>query len=184
MQFFYQRGSVTTSVPWGRPDPNKISKFVKIALPLIAQRNLQGWAAGACLFDTNTTWDFDVWFTGSIDDLQSFENFMHDLYHIALNNCNLLIDLKWVADVKNVQHDPVLGYVHRSVEFIEIGYGKKTGTSSDFELDQRLVTKYYTPITEWLVKGNFADRPIPSTHIHKIQSDGQFKTIKLQEYIN
>jgi hypothetical protein len=184
MQFFYQRGSVTTTIPWGRPDPNKISKFVKTALPLISQRNLQGWAAGACLFDTSTTWDFDLWLTGATGNLRGLEDLMHNLYDIALNKYNLLIDLKWVADIKNVRLDPVLGYTHRPVEFIEIGYGKKTGTSSDFELDQRLVTKYYTPITEWLVKGNFADRPIPSTHIHKIQSDGQFKTIKLQEYIN
>jgi hypothetical protein len=184
MPLFYQRGRVTTATPWTRPSPDKIVKFSKIALPLIARQNLQGWATGACLFDTSTTWDFDLWFTGPLGNLQRLEDFMHELYDIALNQINLLIDLKWVSDIKTVQRDPILGYINRSVEFIEIGYGKKTGTTSDFELDQRTIPRYYTPITEWLVKGNFADRPVQPTHLHKIQPDGQFKIISLQEYIN
>ena len=94
-KFFYQVGSVTTTIPWSRPSFEKIARFFQdeSISHLFEKYNVH--LTGGCLWDFNT-WDIDLilvhdW--NQLTDWNEIERDLNTLHDAALNKHHILVDL-------------------------------------------------------------------------------------------
>jgi hypothetical protein len=95
IEFEYQAGSVSTKIPWYRPTKSILNNFVKTIRKLENYEKYDLFLVGGVVNgNIGKTWDVDIIIFGDIIP-QEFEVFLHDLYDIALNKFNILVDARW-----------------------------------------------------------------------------------------
>lgn len=95
--FYYQRGKVSTTKPWNRPDYNTLKSYLEyIDNNSDVFQSFEAHLTGGVLFDFEKTWDVDIVLSGgnniSNNKLESYINYMTN---ISLNKFNLLTDIFW-----------------------------------------------------------------------------------------
>lgn len=93
--FEYQVGSVKTIIPWFQPTKHIINKFVKTISKIQNYEKYNLFLVGGVVNGrVGKTWDIDIVVCGEIIP-QEFEKFLHEVYEIALNKFNILVDVRW-----------------------------------------------------------------------------------------
>lgn len=116
-EFFYQAGSVITHKPWGKPTFLNVEKLLdEIKAFCDYDMYLVGGVANGKI---GNTWDIDIIVNGLIV-YQEFENTLHEIYDLALNKHNLLVDVRWIDKPVEKLSELVEGdrsEVYKSVRF-------------------------------------------------------------------
>lgn len=147
-KFIYQVGSVVTEKPWKQPDYNNVQMLVEKIKTINNGKYDIFLVGGVVNGRVGKTWDIDFVVTGEII-ANEFENFLHDCYETALNEYNLLIDIRW--------YDKPIWYLNYllnknkkcNIKTIRFGYCKKTIDNSHNEID---LFKSGKKISEYLVE--------------------------------
>jgi hypothetical protein len=95
IEFEYQAGSVTTIIPWFQPTKHITNKFIKTISKIQNYGKYNLFLVGGIVNGRiGKTWDVDIVVCGDIVP-QEFEKFLHEIYDIALNKFNILVDVRW-----------------------------------------------------------------------------------------
>jgi hypothetical protein len=175
MSFFYQKGKVTTTIPWQRPTPDNAIKFLDNLLPKIHSQGLELTIIGGSLEDMTKTWDLDMILTGTTKD-QDLEDLLHEMTDFSLNQCSLLIDAYWISD--SVFHELDENNIWRykkDVYYKILNPTIKRSPTSNLYVDilRRLDRG---PLTEYLCQATFPG-PIPDKYYPKIEKNNGLKTM-------
>jgi len=169
-----------------RPYRKNITAFLDLALPLIAAENYTAIVVGRVLYDIKKTSDFDFWLQGHVGDYNKLEQLLLTLYDIAYNQTNLILDIKWSSVPCSIYYHPLNGLTNPDAENISISYYKLNNPNGrSWEIDRRTNPKY-TPITEWLVKGNFKNTPPEKYKPHQIEyvkKYGKLRFVPVEEFL-
>jgi hypothetical protein len=115
--FFYQAGSVITHKPWKKPTYENVEIFLDEINDLSPyDMYLVGGVANGKI---GNTWDIDIVVTGAIV-YQEFQEVIHQIYDIALNRHNLLVDIRWIdKPIERLQYliDNKITETYKSVRF-------------------------------------------------------------------
>lgn len=150
--FYFQRGSVSTLKPWGRPTYNKVKELAK---ELKSTTNLfskyEIYIYGGCLYNMSKTWDLDLFFIGNGDDNIQLEKDMNIIYDLAFNKYRLLCDIQWLE--KHVD-----GFI--DTNFKKTAYIVKQINEDVMIRDQRINdlknNEFNTKLlTEYLIEGKY-----------------------------
>jgi hypothetical protein len=186
--FFYQIGSVITTIPWNRPSFQKIKAFFEddSISHIIEKYNVH--LTGGCLWDFNT-WDIDLilihdW--NESTDWNLIEQDMNALNDAALNKHHILLDLTLFDKIDHsfqfpskselkeynkgrneseyeCQRGPLEGAI-----FVKVGYIKKQVGNITQETDLTY-NERKQPLTEnYLYKNDHRGEPHASKIIQKI----------------
>jgi len=95
IEFEYQVGSVTTTIPWFQPTKHILNKFIKTIPKIENYEKYNLFLVGGVVNGRiGKTWDVDIVVCGEIIP-HEFEKFLHEIYEIALNKFNILVDVRW-----------------------------------------------------------------------------------------
>lgn len=93
--FEYEVGSVKTKIAWYQPTSYIVNKFVKTIPKIKNYGKYELFLVGGVVNGRiGETWDVDIIVCGEIIP-DEFEQFLHDIYEIALNKFNILVDVRW-----------------------------------------------------------------------------------------
>ena len=93
--FEYQAGSVKTIIPWFQPTKHILNKFIKTISKIENYGKYNLFLVGGVVNGRiGETWDVDIVVCGEIIP-HEFEKFLHEIYEIALNKFNILVDVRW-----------------------------------------------------------------------------------------
>lgn len=93
--FEYKVGSVKTVIPWFQPTKHIINKFVKTISKIENYGKYDLFLVGGVVNGgIGKTWDVDIVVCGEIIP-HEFELFLHEIYEVALNKFNILVDVRW-----------------------------------------------------------------------------------------
>ena len=93
--FEYQAGSVKTIIPWFQPTKHILNKFIKTISKIENYGKYNLFLVGGVVNGRiGKTWDVDIVVCGDIVP-HEFEVFLHEIYEIALNKFNILVDVRW-----------------------------------------------------------------------------------------
>jgi hypothetical protein len=96
-EFEYEVGSVKTKVPWYQPTNYIVNKFIKTIKKIKNFEKYELFLVGGVVNGRiEETWDVDIIVTGEIIPME-FEKFLHEIYDIALNKFNILVDIRWFS---------------------------------------------------------------------------------------
>jgi hypothetical protein len=92
------------------------------------------------------TWDIDIVVNGEMD-YQVFEDFLHDVYNLALNKHGLLVDVRWldkkpVDNKNNIEYSSIrFGYARKKIDDVEaeINLFKKGRKVSEYLVEQKFI---------------------------------------------
>ena len=151
--FYFQRGSVSTLKPWGRPTYNKVkelSKELKSTTNLFSKYEI--YIYGGCLYNMSKTWDLDLFFIGDSTNNIQLEKDMNIIYDLAFNKYRLLCDIQWLKEhvdgftdttckktayiVKQINEDVMI----HDQRIINLNYNPKSIRS--FAINTKLLTEY------------------------------------------
>jgi len=94
-EFEYQAGSVKTTIPWFQPTKHILNKFIKTISKIENYEKYNLFLVGGVVNGgIGKTWDVDIVVCGEIIP-HEFEIFLHEIYEIALNKFNILVDVRW-----------------------------------------------------------------------------------------
>lgn len=117
INFYYQVGPISTTFPWFRPTPERIKNLVKEAKQIKDYQKYTLFLVGGVVNGKlGKTWDVDIVINGDISDLDQYQNFLAQLYDLALNKHGLLIDVCWL-DKKPVN-------THQNIEYTAVMFGE------------------------------------------------------------
>ena len=175
MSFFYQKGKVTTTIPWQRPNPDSIVKLLDNIIPKVNAQGLELRIMGGCLLDMNATWDLDLLLTGQIDN-QDLEDLLHEMTDFSLNQCSLLLDAGWFSDLVyyRLDENDVWRYNDGPV-FKMLNPTIKRSPTSAFYSDA-LRRPSSIPLTRYLFQGKF-EKVVPKEHYSKFVKNNGLKTM-------
>ena len=95
--FEYKAGSVKTTIPWFQPTKHILNKFIKTISKIENYGKYDLFLVGGVVNGgIGKTWDVDIVVCGEIIP-HEFENFLHEIYEIALNKFNILVDVRWFS---------------------------------------------------------------------------------------
>ena len=187
-KFFYQVGSVTTTIPWRRPSFEKITRFFQDESISYLLEKYNAYLTGGCLWDFNT-WDVDLILIHDWNesvDWNVIEQDLNTLNDAALNKHHILVDLSVFDKIENsfkfptkselIEHNkgideseyeyqrrPLEGAVLVKVSYIKKQVGDIT-QETDLKYDERK-----QPLTEnYLYKIDDRGNPHSSKIIQKI----------------
>jgi hypothetical protein len=123
--FEYQAGSVKTTIPWFKPTKHILNKFIK-TIPKIENYGKYNLflVGGVVNGRIGETWDVDIVVCGEIIPYE-FEKFLHQIYDIALNKFNILVDVRWF-NVSIERHNQLIEINNQEkVKTIRFGRFKK-----------------------------------------------------------
>jgi hypothetical protein len=127
-EFEYQAGSVKTTIPWFQPTKHILNKFIKTISKIENYGKYNLFLVGGVVNGgIGKTWDVDIVVCGEIIP-HEFENFLHEVYEIALNKFNILVDVRWF-DVPIEKHNQLIeANKQEKVKTIRFGrFQKKIG---------------------------------------------------------
>ena len=128
IEFEYQVGSITTTIPWFQPTKRILNKFIKTIPKIEYYEKYNLFLVGGVVNGKlSETWDVDIVVCGEIIPYE-FENFLHEIYDIALNKFNILVDVRWF-DVPIERHNQLVeAKIGEKVKTIRFGrFQKKIG---------------------------------------------------------
>ena len=97
ISFEYQAGSVFTKNAWNKPTIDILNKFVKTIREIDNYGKYELFLVGGVANgNIKHTWDIDIIVCGNIIPSE-FEQLLHDIYNIALNKFNILVDVRWFS---------------------------------------------------------------------------------------
>lgn len=97
LDFQYQAGSVITTTPWFQPTKHILNKFIKTISKIENYEKFNLFLVGGVVNGRiGKTWDVDIVVCGEIIP-HEFEKFLHEIYEIALNKFNILVDVRWFS---------------------------------------------------------------------------------------
>lgn len=186
--FYYQVGSVTTTIPWSRPSFAKIKAFFEDDSISHILEKYNVYLTGGCLWDFNT-WDIDLILVHNWNestDWNEIEQDMNSLNDAALNKHHILVDLtvfdkiersfKFPTKAELIEHNkgrdeseyecqrgPLEGAV-----FVKVGYIKKQVGDITHETDLNSDRKKYLLTEKYLYKIDDRGNPHASKIIQKI----------------
>jgi predicted nucleotidyltransferase len=112
-KFVYKIGSVTTNKAWGRPNKQNLENLI------IDIKNIKNFhkyelflVGGVVNGGLGKTTDIDIIVNG--DFTYELEKFFHDLYDLALNKHQLLVDVKWLDKKPSDNHE---AKIYQAVQF-------------------------------------------------------------------
>ena len=125
IEFEYQAGSVITTTPWFQPTKHIINKFINTINKIENYEKYNLFLVGGVVNDRiGKTWDVDIVVCGEIIP-HEFEKFLHEIYDIALNKFNILVDVRWL-NVPIERHNQLIeANKKEKVKTIRFGYFKK-----------------------------------------------------------
>lgn len=178
-KFFYQVGSVTTTIPWRRPSFEKIARFFQdeSISHLLEKYNVH--LTGGCLWDFNT-WDIDLILIHNWNEFTNWNTIEQDLntlHDTALNKHHILVDLTMFDKIDHSfqfpskselieynkgkdesEYECQRGPIESSI-FVKIGYIKKQVGEISQETDLTY-NERKQPLTEnYLYRINVKDTP-------------------------
>jgi SAM-dependent methyltransferase len=186
MDYSWQVGNRTYTKKAKRPYRKNIKAFLDLALPLLAAENYTAIVTGRVLYDITKTNDFDFWIMGPIVDYEKLEQLILDLYDIAYNIAELIIDIKWSSTPCSIYYHSSRGVVGTDAENISISYYKLNDPNGPGWVLDRRNDSTYTPITTWLTKSNFKDRPYDQFkphHIEYVKKYGKIRSVPIEEFL-
>jgi len=93
--FQYEVGSVKTTIPWYKPTKHILNKFIKTIPKIQYYEKYNLFLVGGVVNGRiGKTWDVDIVVCGEIIPYE-FEKFLYEIYDIALNKFNILVDVRW-----------------------------------------------------------------------------------------
>lgn len=146
ISFEYQAGSVLTNNAWTKPKADILNKFVKTIQEIHNYGKYELFLVGGVVNgNIEHTWDIDIIVCGDMIPSE-FEQLLHNIYDIALNKFNILVDVRWF-NVPIVRFNQLLEEkkVER-VKTIRFGYFRKKIGDEESIIDLfekgKKVTKY------------------------------------------
>jgi hypothetical protein len=143
VEFEYQAGSVSTKIPWYIPTKSILNKFVKTIRKIENYEKYDLFLVGGVVNGKiEETWDVDIIACGHIVPEQ-FERFLHELYDIALNKFNILVDVRWFnVPIEHFNHLINANKTER-VKTVRFGYftkrlGKEVSVINLFEKGKKI----------------------------------------------
>jgi hypothetical protein len=169
--FSYQRGKIITEQPWKRPTYSRVKEFlleIQNTSDIMKDYNL--YLLGGVLWNFNNTWDVDINMVGNPTSYIILEDYMHYMYDIALNKYNLLVDITWVnTQFEDIIYTPDYSFTIDN-EFLKIGYIKKQ-IGEEWEEIDLINSPNYTLCGDYLVKGNYKNKPMKESFIEKVKNN-------------
>jgi SAM-dependent methyltransferase len=168
-----------------RPYRKNITAFLERALPLIAAENYTAIVTGRVLYDIKNTKDFDMWLQGPITDYKKLEQLLLNLFDIAYNHAELIIDVKWSSTKSGIIMDPEHGIINRNAEHISLSYSELINPVGNSWIIDRRNHPNYTPVSDWLVRSNFNSLPnkFKPHQIEYVKRHGGIKTVPVEEFV-
>jgi hypothetical protein len=125
IKFEYQAGSVITTTPWLKPTKDILNKFINTITKIENYEKYNLFLVGGVVNDRiGETWDVDIVVCGDIIP-HEFEKFLHQIYDIALNKFNILVDVRWFNVPIERQNQLIELNQQEKVKSIRFGYFKK-----------------------------------------------------------
>jgi hypothetical protein len=126
--FQYEVGSVKTTIPWYKPTKHILNKFIKTIPEIQYYEKYNLFLVGGVVNGKlGETWDVDIVVCGDIIP-HEFEKFIHQIYDIALNKFNILVDVRWFNIPIERHNQLVEANKKEKVKTIRFGhYQKKIG---------------------------------------------------------
>jgi SAM-dependent methyltransferase len=168
-----------------RPYRKNITAFLDLALPLIAAENYTAIVTGRVLYDIKSTKDFDMWLQGPVADYKKLEQLLLNLFDIAYNHAELIIDVKWSSTKSGIIMDPEHGIINRNAEHISLSYSELINPAGNSWVIDRRNHPNYTPVSDWLVRSNFNSLPnkFKPHQIEYVKRHGGIKTVPVEEFV-
>jgi hypothetical protein len=187
--FFYQRGEVTTTTPWLRPNYYRVKAFLKeIKESSDIFRRYESYIMGGVLFDFNTTWDLDIGLVGGNESNEELEKALNYINDIALNKYHILADTNWhPTKQENITYLDLVEneFLQKSTVHKTIGYIKKQIGEEVEEVDLRL-SKDAMILTKYLVKrdlGNIRHKEKMIKRIHDNKKETTILSFNINEFL-
>jgi hypothetical protein len=123
--FEYQAGSVKTIIPWFQPTKHILNKFIKTISKIENYGKYNLFLVGGVVNGgIGKTWDVDIVVCGEIIP-HEFEKFLHEIYDIALNKFNILVDVRWFNAPIERYNQLVEAKIGEKVKSIRFGHFQK-----------------------------------------------------------
>jgi hypothetical protein len=178
--FLYQKGTVTTVKPWGRPSYQKVRNFLTyLNQHTEILNNYDVYLTGGVLFDFNTTWDLDLCLVGGIQTDTKLEEDLNYLTNLSLNTFNMLLDVSWYeSKPPNLTYDKIVNdnFFSHDIMYKTIGYIKKQIGENIQETDYRILPNMIL-LSEYLVQNNHGHHNRPENITSKVQNNTKPETI-------
>jgi len=146
IDFEYQVGSVITTTPWLQPTKHILNKFIKTIPKIEYYEKYNLFLVGGVVNGRiRETWDVDIVVCGEIIP-EEFEQFLHDIYELALNKFNILVDVRWFnVPIERLTH-LIESNKQEKVKTIRFGHFRKKiaeeeSTINLFEMGKK-ISKY------------------------------------------
>ena len=150
---------------------------------MIEQEGYQANVLGRTLYDAKNTVDFDLALTGTITDYDKLEQLFFDLYSYGYLEARIILDLKWLSDLRICELNNNGEPVFRNVDKIIIRYCRLLTDKVD-RINEYGYPKW-TGVSEWLVKSNYKDtEPLSKPHqIAHVKQHGGFQSVIAGEFL-
>lgn len=179
-KFFYQRGRVSTTIPWLRPTYNRVKSFFnKLEEDSNLLEEYEVYMLGGVLFDFNTTWDLDIGLIGKEQNNEKIEQDINYITDLALNKYRILADVNWYsARLENLTPTKLQesGNFHQDVIARTVGYIKKQIDEDIQEIDLRK-RKDISNLTEFLIEQNLKNFKYKQKVLDKVHTNKNQTTI-------
>jgi hypothetical protein len=181
-EFFYKKGRVSTSIPWTRPSPDRISQLINYALPKTDQLGLDLYIMGRCLIDMNSTIDLDMFVAGSIED-QQLEDLLHELLDYSLNQQRMLLDMAWSGVIVPFEEkNSELCFKNNTLKVLD-PWQLGTGTKAVIK-DGPTLLKNATRITDYMIEVHFDNTyKLSKKHIESLKINKNYFGIPAKEWM-
>ncbi len=144
--FYFQRGSVSTLKPWGRPTYNKVKELAK---ELKSTTNLfskyEIYIYGGCLYNMSKTWDLDLFFIGDSTDNIQLEKDMNIIYDLGFNKYKLACDIQWHLNHVDGFTDTIFkktAYIVKQINENVMIHDERLNVYKDDQFNVKLLTEY------------------------------------------
>ena len=138
-EFQYEAGSVKTTIAWFQPTKHILNKFIKTISKIENYGKYNLFLVGGVVNGRiGETWDVDIVVCGDIIP-NEFEKFLHEIYEIALNKFNILVDVRWFSIPIERHNQLIEAKKQEKVKTIRFGrFQKKIGEEcSEINLFER-----------------------------------------------
>lgn len=172
-KFFFQAGNSYTNKAWKMPNKKRVEDLVD-DIQYLCPYDM--YLVGGVLNDKmGKTWDVDIVINGEIE-IKKFEETLYNIYDTALNNHNILVDVRWYdKPVERLQYI-IDNNITETWKSIRYGYFLKKVDNYTTEIDLFKEDKAIR-LTEFLVQREFTNPQCKSLGIKnkylKINAEAQ-----------
>ena len=176
--FLYQRGVVSTTLPWDRPSYTAVKNYLEyLKAESTVFDEFEIYLAGGILYDFNNTWDIDIFLVGGSQTDARIEEQLNYMTDVALNKFFLLVDISWYERKTSDYEYSTMeanNFLSEDITYKKIGHFKKQLGDETIEYDMRIIPGIET-IGDYLIKGSFngfshTDKMIDKVKNHPNQS--------------